>query len=107
MHGADRGYRVAIGDVGELIHPVEQTGPPSLATALGRSARDAPAAERIFEEAVRLAASDVHLGVGSPPIVRVGGALGVLDGFPVLEPPDLSAIARWVGGSTVDEPGDH
>ena len=107
MHGADRGHRLTHGYVGELSSPVAEAPRDSLAAALGRAVPEPPMAERIFETAVRLAASDVHLCVGSPPIVRVGGALGPMDAFPVLDTSELTAIARWVGGGAVEGPGDH
>ena len=45
---------------------------------------------------VKNKASDLHLKVPSPPMVRVDGQLRPLDGFPVVEPPDAEAALRTI-----------
>ena len=44
--------------------------------------------DEILQRAVTVGASDVHLKVGSAPIVRVDGDLRRLDGFEPLRPAD-------------------
>jgi twitching motility protein PilT len=50
--------------------------------------------DALLKRAVEHAASDIHLKVGSAPIVRIGGELRRLDGFDPLSPADTEAIAR-------------
>lgn len=49
--------------------------------------------EDILTSAVKVKASDVHLVVGQPPIVRVDGELHALKGFDVLEESDTTGYA--------------
>ena len=49
-------------------------------------------------EAIRIKASDVHLSVGAPPILRVNGELTPLPQWPALSAADLEHTARWVAG---------
>jgi twitching motility protein PilT len=53
-------------------------------------------------EAVARGASDVHLSVGAPPVLRVAGELVELDPWPPLSSRDLDAAARWVAGDHMD-----
>lgn len=48
--------------------------------------------QQLFAETVRRDASDLHLIVGFPPMVRVNGALLALEGFPVLKADDSQAL---------------
>jgi twitching motility protein PilT len=50
----------------------------------------------ILRHAVEAGASDIHLKIGQPPIVRRDGALGPLEGFPVLDDHVLLAILNKV-----------
>lgn len=59
-----------------------------------------------MEEAVILGASDLHLAVGTPPIVRVDGGLRPLERWPVLSAADLAAAASWIAGDLEDFSGD-
>ena len=58
----------------------------------------APAAEPSFDlttllrTMVELRASDLHLGVGSPPLVRVDGGLAPIEGYPVLDQKRVEAL---------------
>jgi twitching motility protein PilT len=52
----------------------------------------------LLRSAVELGASDIHLKVGQPPILRRDGDLDPMDGFPPLEEGNLDAILRIVGG---------
>jgi twitching motility protein PilT len=51
----------------------------------------------LLRRAVQLGASDIHLKVGQPPILRRDGALGPMEGFKPLEDPDLEAVLAIVG----------
>jgi twitching motility protein PilT len=51
----------------------------------------------LLRRAVQLGASDIHLKVGQPPILRRDGALGPMEGFRPLEDPDLEAVLAIVG----------
>jgi twitching motility protein PilT len=53
--------------------------------------------------AVELDASDLHLSVGTPPIVRVGGDLKPLENWGPLSNGDLKAAAEWVLGTKAIE----
>lgn len=56
-----------------------------------------------------LGGTDLHLSVGLPPSVRVGGRLVALDGAPALDEAQMDALARQVLGeraAELDERGD-
>jgi twitching motility protein PilT len=48
--------------------------------------------QELFSEAGRLEASDLHLMVGFPPMLRVNGVLGPIEGQPVLLNPDVEQL---------------
>lgn len=50
--------------------------------------------DEVLERAVSVGASDVHLKVGSAPIVRIDGELRRLDGFESLRPADTQGYAE-------------
>ncbi|MGI8518971.1 MAG: type IV pilus twitching motility protein PilT, partial [Acidimicrobiia bacterium] len=52
--------------------------------------------EELLQRAVSAGASDLHLKVGSPPVVRVAGELRRLHGVASLRPDDTEAIAQMV-----------
>lgn len=52
--------------------------------------------EELLQRAVSAGASDLHLKVGSPPVVRVAGELRRLHGVASLRPDDTEAIAQSV-----------
>lgn len=56
--------------------------------------------------AVERNASDVHLSVGAPPVLRVNGDLVPLENWPVLSAVDLERTARWVAGDEFADGGD-
>ena len=56
--------------------------------------------QAILHTAVDRGASDVHLKVGRPPIVRFDGDLGPLEGFPLLDALELEDLVTVVGGSS-------
>ena len=51
----------------------------------------------VLSAAVDFGASDVHLKVGQPPIVRYDGDLRALEGFAPLDPDQLEAVAEVIG----------
>jgi twitching motility protein PilT len=51
----------------------------------------------LLTRAVEVGASDVHLKLGQPPVVRKDGELGVLDGWPALNDADLEGVLEIVG----------
>lgn len=46
----------------------------------------------VLREMVRLNASDVHLTIGAPPMVRLSGSLSPLEGFPMLQGDGLRRV---------------
>lgn len=48
--------------------------------------------QEYFAEAGRLEASDLHLTVGFPPILRVNGVLGSIEGIPILTATDVEQL---------------
>ena len=53
----------------------------------------------ILRHAVSLGASDVHLKIGQPPIVRCDGALSAIEGWPALDEQALTSVLDAVGSS--------
>jgi twitching motility protein PilT len=51
----------------------------------------------LLRSAVVLGASDIHLKIGQPPILRRDGALGPMDGWPALGEDDLEGVLLTVG----------
>ena len=59
--------------------------------------------EQILDKALAAGASDVHLAVGAPPKVRVGGHMEVIPGESSLSSSDLEEIAKYlVRGSLLE-----
>ena len=54
------------------------------------------AIEELLHRAVSAGASDLHLKVGSPPVVRVAGELRRLHGLPSLRPEDTETFAQTI-----------
>jgi twitching motility protein PilT len=52
--------------------------------------------EELLQRTVSAGASDLHLKVGSPPVIRVGAELRRLHGLPVLRPNDTEAYAQTI-----------
>ena len=48
----------------------------------------------LLRQAVAANASDIHLKVGSPPVVRVDGELRRIDGYEALKPDDTKGYAE-------------
>jgi twitching motility protein PilT len=53
----------------------------------------------LLRTAVEQGASDVHLKVGQPPVIRYDGALRPLEGWPPLGPPQLDQVLEAVGAA--------
>lgn len=49
--------------------------------------------QQLFVEAVRQDASDLHLLTGFPPMLRIAGRLGPIEGLPTLSPADTEQLA--------------
>jgi twitching motility protein PilT len=79
-------------------------------SALRETAAGSDAAPRnvgpALVNAVERNASDVHLSVGSPPVLRVNGSLIPLENWPALSALDLERTARWVAGDEFAAGGD-
>jgi twitching motility protein PilT len=56
----------------------------------------------LLRRAVDLGASDIHLKVGIPPILRRDGALGPLEEYPILTDRDLEAVVEVIGKRSPD-----
>lgn len=52
--------------------------------------------DALLERAVNAGASDVHLKVGSPPVLRIDGELRALDGIDSLRPADTQGFAEAI-----------
>jgi twitching motility protein PilT len=51
----------------------------------------------LLRRAVELGASDIHLKVGVPPILRRNGSLGPLEEYPVIQDADLESVLETIG----------
>ncbi|MEX0699139.1 MAG: type IV pili twitching motility protein PilT, partial [Acidimicrobiia bacterium] len=52
--------------------------------------------EELLQRTVSAGASDLHLKVGSPPVIRVAGELRRLHGLPTLRPNDTESYAQTI-----------
>lgn len=52
--------------------------------------------DELLRRAVEAKASDIHLKVGSPPVIRIDGELRRMEDLPALRPQDTEAIARSI-----------
>lgn len=90
--------------------PVQVTvAPGAIFDALLRSSlrmRDSqlPVPARILEQALRAHASDIHISVGTPPIVRAGGSLVPLEDWDPLSSDDCTLIAEYFAGDIIHRP---
>lgn len=61
-----------------------------------------------LQEAVLKGASDVHMAVGQPPLLRINGELTPLPGHPPLSNLDMKNAAKWIAGDAMENfNGDH
>lgn len=58
---------------------------------------------RMLSDAIDLKASDLHISVGTPPIVRVGGKLTTLDKYKPLSARDMLEAGNWIAGESFSE----
>jgi twitching motility protein PilT len=56
--------------------------------------------QQLFSESIRLKASDLHMLVGHPPMIRLDGKLTPVDGTATLTPQDMEALLPQVLNST-------
>ncbi len=59
-------------------------------------ASTAPKIELLLEQVVKLDASDLHLQVGLPPMLRIDGSLRPVDEAPALTPDDVDALVQSI-----------
>lgn len=52
--------------------------------------------KELLTKTIEMGASDLHISVGVPPIVRVHGALQALEGYPLLRPENTQELAYSV-----------
>lgn len=98
-----------IADAAGMLVTIAVTTEAVLAEVKGRLVAPGSAPLTIapaMEEAVRAGASDLHLAVGTPPIVRVNGELRQLDAWPPLSVHDMEEAARWIAGDLDAFTGD-
>ncbi len=55
--------------------------------------------DEMLARAVDAGASDIHLKVGQPPMMRVDGAIGPMTGAPTLSTDDLTALLQVAGSA--------
>ncbi|HTN79607.1 MAG TPA: ATPase, T2SS/T4P/T4SS family, partial [Acidimicrobiales bacterium] len=55
--------------------------------------------DEMLARAVEAGASDIHLKVGQPPMLRVDGAIGPMPGAPTLSTDDLTALLQVAGSA--------
>ena len=93
--------------------PIVPAVAPGILDALAARARveamHTPPIERILHIALHRRASDVHLAVGVPPMIRVGADLTAIEGWGPLNRDDLAEMCRYVAGDVLDRDftGDH
>jgi twitching motility protein PilT len=75
----------------------------ALRAASAASETPGPPIERILQQALAKRASDIHLAVGSPPMVRVGRDLVAIESWTALTATDLEAMCRYVAGDVLDD----
>src|SRR4029450_6678519 len=59
----------------------------------------------LLRTAVEQGASDVHLKVGQPPVIRFDGSLRPLEGWAPLGAPELEKVLEAVGAAAPARPG--
>jgi twitching motility protein PilT len=93
--------------------PIVPAVAPGILDALAQRARDtttdATPIERILHVALSRRASDIHLAVGVPPMMRIGAELSPIEGWGPLNRDDLAEMCRYVAGDVLADgfSGDH
>lgn len=86
--------------------PIVPAVAPGILEALARLAADTrtdgPPIERILHLSIARRASDVHLAVGVPPMIRVGADLHAIEGWGPLNRDDLAEMCRYVAGDVLE-----
>ena len=86
--------------------PIVPAVAPGILEALAQRAQDtatdAPPIERILHFALAKRASDIHLAVGVPPMIRVGRELTAAEGWGPLNRDDLADMCRYVAGDVLE-----
>jgi len=66
---------------------------------------DVPQLPQILKSSVEVGASDIHLVVGHPPVLRKAGVLSSIPDMSPLSAPDMKAMAEWVVGTVLKRKG--
>ena len=92
-----------------MLITVTITTPEIYSIVKGKSSSASEGAPRAIApalvEAIELDASDLHLTVGTPPIVRVGGNLKELENWSPLSVADIRNVAEWITGNEINITG--
>ena len=76
----------------DMTPPVQQQAAPVAAPAAPMIAKENIRIENLLEECVRTKASDLHIQVGLPPILRIDGALQPVSGYSALDEPTVEQL---------------
>jgi hypothetical protein len=80
----------------------------ALAALATKNAPNRPRIERILDAALAKRASDIHLAVGVPPMLRLGAELAPIPDFPPLTLEEMRAMCAYVAGNVLDDfDGDY
>jgi len=74
-------------------------GRPGRETGDGEADERAQLAERVLDAGLARGASDIHLSIGSPPLIRAGGTLAPLEPFDILTAADIGEMAAYLLGA--------
>lgn len=76
----------------DMTPPAQQQAAPIAAPAAPMIAKENIRIENLLEECVRTKASDLHIQVGLPPILRIDGALQPVSGYAALDEPTVEQL---------------
>jgi len=84
--------------------------PAAYVAAAGQAASlissvDSPKLTQVLEISVDDKASDIHLEVGHPPVLRKAGILSPIRGMLPLSAPDMKEMAEWAAGTVLRRQG--
>jgi twitching motility protein PilT len=88
--------------VGTPIVPAVAPGiHDALAAMAQANAVNRPRVEKILDVALSKKASDIHLAVGVPPMLRLGSELAPIPGFPPITLDEMRAMCEYVAGDVL------
>ena len=79
-------------EVSQNMTPPAEQPAPMVAPAAPMIAKENIRIENLLEECVRTKASDLHIQVGLPPILRIDGALQPVSGYAALDEPTVEQL---------------